>query len=543
MKSLITFLIVIVFSWPTVTHAQAQEYDKLLLKVSREDGPGAVALVVKDGKVLYRKAIGMANMEMNVKLTPDHVFRIGSITKQFTASAILRLAEQGKLNLQDDITKYIKDYPTHGYHITIEHLLTHTSGIKSYTGMSEFNAEVQRKDMTPATLIDFFKKEPMDFPPGTEYRYNNSGYVLLGQIIETVSGKKYADYLRENFFEPLKMKNTYYDSPYPIIPNRAQGYEREGEGFRNANYLSMTLPYAAGSLISTVDDLYTWYNALMNDKVISASSRQKAHTPYTLTDGHVVGYGYGWSVGNIQGSPSIGHGGGINGFLTNSVYVSNEKVFVALLTNCGCDDPGEIAAQMAAVAIGKPYAWKKITLPEKTLQEYQAVYTSSHGGDRIITFQDVKLYSMRAGGARFEIFPYEKDKFFFDEGPTALHFLRGPKNKISGVVLKSAGLDQTWTRTDQPIPEVKEIEYDVSLIEKYLGKYELAPTFVITVMAENNKVWVQATGQQKLATVPVDLHKFSLVGVDAQVLFNFEGDKVVSLTLFQNGEHIGKKIE
>lgn len=452
MKNAITIIFTVLLSLSLLAQDNDKEYDRLLGKASNENGPGATALVVKNGKVLYRKAFGMANAELGVKLTPDHIFRIGSITKQFTASAILRLAEQEKLNLQDDITKYIKDYPTHGYHISIEHLLTHTSGIKSYTGMEEFNSAMQRRDMSPTELIDFFKKEPMDFAPGTDYRYNNSAYALLGHIIEVASGKKYADYINENFFEPLAMKHSYYDTPAQIILNRAAGYERSEDAFINTPYLSMTLPYAAGSLLSTVDDLSIWYSAVMADKVISSENRQRAHTSYTLTDGRSVGYGYGWALGNIQGSPTIGHGGGINGFLTNTVYLPNEKVFVALLTNCGCTDPGEVAAQMAAVAIGKPYVWKKITMSEKELQEYQGLYTSEHFGDRVIFYEDGKLYSIRTNGSRYEIFPYAKDKFFFDEGPSSLVFMR-TKNKIASVTFKSTSDDISWTRTDQPIPD------------------------------------------------------------------------------------------
>ena len=203
-------------------------YDSMMQEMFKSDGPGGAALIVKDGNILYRKAFGMASLELGVEMKPEHVFRIGSITKQFTACAILKLAEEGKLDLQDDITKYIEDYPTHGYTITIEHLLTHTSGIKSYTGMAEWTSEVRKKDFTPTELIDFFKNQPMDFAPGEEFRYNNSAYFILGYIIELVSGKPYDIYIDENFFKPLGMDNSYYGSTSRIIHNRAAGYARGG---------------------------------------------------------------------------------------------------------------------------------------------------------------------------------------------------------------------------------------------------------------------------------------------------------------------------
>ena len=542
MKNIYTLILVIVCHFAVAQNTD-QEYDQLMSKFAREDGPGAVALIVKDGNVVYRKAFGMANTELGVKLTPEHVFRIGSITKQFTASAILKLEEEGKLSVQDDITKYIKDFPTHGYTITIEHLLTHSSGIKSYTGMADWTAEVRKKDFTPLELIDFFKKEPMDFAPGTEFKYNNSGYFMLGHIIEVVSGKKYEQYLQDNFFVPLGMKNTYYDSPTRLINNRAAGYEKDGESFTNAPYLSMSQPYAAGSLISTLDDLNTWYAAVMSSKVISQSSREKAHRPYVLSNGKKTGYGYGWGIGNIQGSPMIGHGGGINGFLTASLYLPNDKLFVAVFTNCGCEGPGEVANKMAAVAIGKPFEWKKIAIADKAMEEYQAVYTSVDDGDRVITYKEGKLFSMRTGGSRYEIFPYDKDKFYIEEGLTTLHFIRGAKNKITSVIGRSTGMDVTWTRTDKPIPEMKEVALDDRYLEQYLGKYELAPNFILSIFSEGDKLYAQATGQIKIAIVAVEKHKFALVNVDAKILFNFEGEKVVSLTLFQNGEHVAKKIE
>ena len=182
----------------------------------------------------------MADIELNVPMQSDMVFRIGSITKQFTAVCILQLMEQGKLGLQDEITKFIPDYPTQAHKITIEHLLTHTSGIMSYTGMKNFQ-DIIRKDMKPEEIIDFFKNQPMEFAPGSKWNYNNSGYFLLGYIIEKVSGKTYPQYLEENIFKPLGMTNSFYGSNNKIIRNRASGYQPANEGTVNADIMSMTI--------------------------------------------------------------------------------------------------------------------------------------------------------------------------------------------------------------------------------------------------------------------------------------------------------------
>ena len=261
MKKTITIFILLFVSLLMSLPAQTldkqalKKIDALLSEAFPADSPGVAVLVSVNGKILYDKAFGFADMELNVPMTTGNVFRIGSITKQFTASAILQLVEQEKISLQDDITKYLPDYPTHGHTITVEHLLTHTSGIQSYTSMSDFMEKQIRIDMTPEEVIDIFDNEPMNFAPGEQFRYNNSGYFLLGYIIEKVTGMSYQKYVEENLFKPLGLASSYYGSPSLIIKNRARGYEKKGDTLVNAAYLSMTLPYAAGSLLSTTTSI------------------------------------------------------------------------------------------------------------------------------------------------------------------------------------------------------------------------------------------------------------------------------------------------
>ena len=288
MKNLIfTFLFAISL---TAGFAQAKddkqltaEFDKLLSEQFKTNETGCAALVARNGQIIYKKAFGMANLELNIPMQADNIFRIGSITKQFTSVAILQLMEQGKLSLQDDITKFIPDYPTHGHHITIEHLLTHTSGIQSYTGMKDFG-EIMRKDMKPEELVAHFKNQPMEFAPGTKWNYNNSGYFLLGYIIEKITGKTYPQYVEEVFFKPLGMANSYYGSDSKIIKNRASAYEKGKDGFQNAEPLSMTLPYSAGSIQSTVEDLFKWHQAVHAYKLVKKETLDKAFTKYKLNN-------------------------------------------------------------------------------------------------------------------------------------------------------------------------------------------------------------------------------------------------------------------
>jgi len=544
MKKICLMLLIICFTFQVVAKSNSKQFDALLNDLFEKEGPGGVALVVKGGKIIYRKSFGFANLELGVKMKPENVFRIGSITKQFTASAIMQLVEQGKIHLDDDITKYIEDYPTHGYTITIENLLTHTSGIKSYTDLKKWTSEVRKQKFTPLEMIDYFKSEPMDFAPGEKFKYDNSGYFLLGYIIEKASGQTYAEYIKTHIFKPLGMNDSYYGGNSPIIKNRAAGYNKVDENFVNDEFLSMTQPYAAGSLLSTVDDLSTWYAAVMSDKVISKASRDKAQTAFTLNDGSHTDYGFGWSIGNIQGSPMISHNGGINGFLSASNYLPQENIFVTVLSNCMCHYPGEVAAKMAAIAIGKPFEWKQISLTEDELQTYVAVYSSESNGDRIITFDDGKLYSMRTGGSKNELLPYAKDKFFFDDDTASLEFLRDAQDNIKTAVLKSIQSDKQWQRTDKPIPTITKIKVDDELFKKYVGKYALTENFHLKIFKLDGKMYTQATGQPKIEIVGTALHNFSLIGVDAQLTFNFdENDNVIGVTLHQNGDHEAQKID
>ncbi len=350
-KSFVILSILLLVSFQLSCQNLSSEFDVLMDETFEADGPGGVALVAIGEKVLYRKAFGMANLELGVPMSPEHVFRIGSITKQFTACTILKLVEEGKLDLQDDIRKFIKDYPTHGHTITIEHLLTHTSGIRSFTGMEEWDAEFQKKDFTPASLVDFFKDQSMDFAPGEEWKYNNSAYFLLGYIIEIITGNSYAHYLEENLFQDLGMENSYYGSTSKIIPGRADGYAKGPKGYRNAEFISMTQPHAAGALLSTVDDLFRWHTAVMNHEVINKEDLEQATSSYVLNNGEETAYGYGWALGEIKDSPTISHGGGINGFRTASIYLPEEKIFVAVFSNCTCKDPDDIASRMAKLSI------------------------------------------------------------------------------------------------------------------------------------------------------------------------------------------------
>jgi len=256
LKYLLAVITVLSLNSQSISYAQnLTKIDSLLQGKYPDNAPGATFLISKNGRVIYKKAFGLANLELNVPMKTNNVFKIGSLTKQFTAISILMLMEKGKLNLDDEITKFIPDYPTNGNKITIHHLLTHTSGIKDYTKVKGLKA-IAQKDLTPLELINFSKNESIDFVPGEKYKYNNSGYVILGYIIEKVTGQPYADFVEERIFKKLEMTTSQYASQREVIQNRASGYQKK-DSYINRMDFSLTLAYSAGGLMSNVDDMFT----------------------------------------------------------------------------------------------------------------------------------------------------------------------------------------------------------------------------------------------------------------------------------------------
>tara|TARA_R110002167_G_scaffold128570_9_gene310926 strand:+ start:1517 stop:2596 length:1080 start_codon:yes stop_codon:yes gene_type:complete len=329
--------------------SSTSQIDSMLQEKYLPNVPGATFLIAKNGNIIYEKAFGLANLELNVPMKPNNVFQIGSMTKQFTAISILMLMEKGELNLQDEITKYIPDYPTNGHKITIHHLLTHTSGIKNFTSMKTLNA-ISKQDLSPLALIDFFKNEPLEFLPGEQFKYNNSGYVILGYIIENISGQPYASFVEEQIFKKLGMNDSQYASHTKVIQNRASGYHNK-DGYINNRAISFTLPYASGSLMSTVNDMYKWQEALKNNLLIGKETTDKAFMNYTLTNGTHINYGYGWHIKTRNGIRVWEHGGAIFGFKSMGIYLPDEDIYVIGLNNCDCNSPTEITGKIAELVM------------------------------------------------------------------------------------------------------------------------------------------------------------------------------------------------
>jgi len=305
--------------------------DAILAAEVQPGGPGAAIAVIRDGEFIHRKAYGMANIEWGVPLTADAVFRIASLTKQFTAVAIMMLVERGQLSVDAPIEAWLPDWPTRGRVITARHLLNHTSGVWRHD--SDQGDRTKRPNPPVEDVIRLIYSQPFEFEPGERYSYNNSGYILLGAIIAAVSGKPYEDFLRDEVFAPLGMGHTGLLRPEAITPKRAYGYVRGRKRFHNARLDAMSWSHAAGALGSTLDDLAKWDRAIRTGRLISAETLETMLTPTTMNDGSVFPYGFGWGTADYAGRRASHHTGGISGFGSHMLHFRDEDLTTIVLSN------------------------------------------------------------------------------------------------------------------------------------------------------------------------------------------------------------------
>lgn len=332
--------------------AKADEYLKAAVKNDRFIGS---VLIAKNGVPILNKGYGMANIELNVPNTPKTIFRTASLTKQFTSMAIMQLQERGKLKVSDPICKYLEDCPTAWQSITIRHLLTHTSGIKNFSSLPDWDEKLIIQPFTQTEVVKLFRDLPLDFTPGEKHKYSNSGYYLLGLIIEKTSGKKYAEFVQENIFLPLGMKNTGIENPHEILQNRAAGYDWSLGSFANSRYMNMETALSAGSIYSTTEDLLLWDQALYTKKLVSQKSHDEIFTPF-LSE-----YAYGWRTPKRFNRQFIEHSGSINGFSSFILRVPSERLTIIILSNSDKTSGTKAAINLASIYFGEPY---KLPLPQ-----------------------------------------------------------------------------------------------------------------------------------------------------------------------------------
>jgi len=395
-------------------------------------------LVAQDGKVLLDKGYGFANLEWDIANTPTTKFRLGSLTKQFTAASILLLEERGKLKIEDPVKKYMPDAPAAWDKITIFHLLTHTSGIPNFTGFPDYES-TEAIPTTPEKLVARFRDKPLEFEPGTKWNYSNSGYVLLGYLLEKISGQKYSEFVQQNIFTPLGMKDSGYDSNSTVIARRAAGYSRSPNGPVNAGYVDMTIPFSAGALYSTTEDLLRWEQGLFGGKVLAAASLAKMTTPFKED------YAFGLGVSTNNGHKMIAHDGGIQGFNTFLAYFPDDKLVVAVLANLNGPFADQIARNLAKVAHGEkvvlPAERKEITVSPEILKQYVGTYELAPTFSIAITLENGQLMTQATNQGKLPLFAESETVFFLKVVDAQVEFVKNEKGEVTHLVLHQNGRD------------------------------------------------------------------------------------------------------
>jgi len=552
--------------------SKSEKIDDLLSRYNEYGLLNGSVLVAEKGEVILKKGYGLANMEFDIPNSEKTVHRIGSITKQFVSTMIMQLVEEGKIKVDEKMTTYLKDYRKEtGDRVTIFHLLTHTSGIPSYTGSPGFWSDSSRNPYTTEELIEKFCMGDLEFEPGSKFAYNNSGYVLLGKIVEEVTGITYEENIQKRIFDKIGMNNSYLDRPAKIIKNRASGYDSRGLGYVNTRYMDVINAFGAGDIATTVEDLYLWDQALYTEKIISEESKNKMFTPY------LSNYGFGWGIDKIE-HPADGdsltmysHGGGINGFNTHISRTINDKILIVGLNNTGGAPWREIRKNITKILYGKEYDYPKKpfanyiyeAILEDGINEALATFKEIQDSEEeIFDISENKLNNLGysfLGENKFDeaiaVFQMNIDAFpksfnVYDSMGEAL-MKKGDNKKSIELYKKSVELNPQNTngfdmlkKLGVDIKQPEDAEVSEETLKSYVGTFNLFPNFDIEITTENGKLFTQATGQPKFEVFPETTTIFYLKVVQAKIEFFKEGYSVDKIILYQNGKEMpGKRID
>lgn len=509
------------------------------------DAPGAAVVVVDDGKIVYQRGRGLADVEGGRPIAPDTVFRIGSITKQFAAAVILQLVDEGKLSLDDPLSKFLPDYPKPGADATVRQLLNHTSGIQSYTSIPGWISEANtNRPYTTAEMIAVFKDLPAVSPPGQAWAYNNSGYVLVGAIIEKVTGKPWHEAVRERIAIPLGMDTLRYGVEEATLPNMAKGYTSSESGPVLAQKIHLSVPHAAGGLIASVQDLAKWAQALHHGKAVSATSYARMIAPTKMPDGTDTGYGFGISNSQLRGRAAIGHGGGIFGFMTDSIYVPEEDLFVAVFANSiPISTQADVATKrLAALALGDPFPdFVEVKVDPESLKPLAGVYRKDSGdrsGGKVL-IRDNMIYVQPDAYPEARLIPAGGDRFFV--GPQSLiwmQFHRDPAGAHAVEVHYPDKPSERSVRTGPLPPEAPAVEVPRARLESYVGRYK-AEQFVMVIFFDGEgKLTARMEGRGEGRMRALSQTEFSVEGAPIRLLFEESDGRVNRLTVRNGAQDI-----
>jgi CubicO group peptidase (beta-lactamase class C family) len=527
------------------SRAEVARYARdLLTRNYRANAPGAAMLVARGDRVLFRAARGEADIQNHVPLRPDSVFRIGSVTKQFTAAGLLMLVEAGRVRLDDPLSRYLPDYPG-GDRITLLQLLNHTAGVRDYTAIPNYVESAIRRDMNTAQMIDVFRNERPDFAPGSRWAYSNSGYVLVGAVIEAVTGEPWYAYLERALFRPLGMNHTGYGNDPRFAALQVRGYSYDRDRVVPARLLSMTQPHAAGALVSNVDDLLRWNRALHEGRVLGNAAYTRMITPVGRAAEAASRYGFGLYNDRVRNRAVLRHGGAIFGFISALSYIPGPDISVVILENDDASDDAEpagtIARRLAAMALGDPYPLlRPVAADAATLRAAEGVYRFENGVVRVLRLVEGNLTVQRGSAARVVLTPIAADDFLYPDGFNRLKLERDAGGGIGAIRLfaNGDGDGEVGARTNDPPPAAPvAMQLPRAALERLVGTYARGG-LSLRVYLQAGALTARMANQDPLGLRATSTTRFEIDESGAVVEFPAGDAPAAEVTIRQNGREI-----
>ena len=525
--------------------ADFKERAKALLEASYPaDGPGAAVIVVDDGEVVYSAGRGLADVEAKRPITPETPFKLGSIVKQFTAATVLKLAADGRLSLDDPVSRFFPDWPQPGAGATVRQLLNHSSGIQDYSKIPGWIGRNRTRSWTTAELLAVMRDLPAKAKPGEAWEYNNGGYVLLGAIIEKVSGKAWHEAVEDAIAAPLGLKTLGFAGSEGAMRSMARGYTDAGGRPVPVPAADMSVAHAAGGLAGSVVDLGRWARALHHGKVVGPALYKEMTSPAKLADGSTRPYGFGFRLQHLRGRPVLVHGGAGAGIDTDSVYLPSEDLFVAVFANSDepATDPSTLTRRLAALALGEPiptFARAEVPLPK--IKPLFGAYRREGGRELHFFGRDGKLF-LSSGDDQMEAFAAGGDRFFF--GPDRLLWI-GFQRKADGAhVLEVHEPDEIGPKRavrSGPVPAQRPVAPE--LLRAYAGTYK-TPTIEVTVAVDSGgQLTIKPAGGQPMAMRPVSDSEFRVDAGGFRVVFHREAGAVNRFTMIRGAREMeGRRV-
>ncbi len=439
-RKLIHLILFLGMSTQIPAQFEIPQMEAYLSTAIKNEGPGAVVWVNQSGKPPYQKALGMADIGLGVPMDKHHIFPIGDLTKLFTSTGLLMLYDEGLFDIEDPLNKFIPQYPTYNEEITVEHLLSHTSGLPSFTTSDKYD-NTSKNDYSLIQLIDLHVPNKLDFVPGNRMGYSNTAYHLLGYILELLSRDKYQVFLEDELFKPLGVQNIRLDDNKEIIFGKVKGYTSFDGNWQTAPYHSATQGYSAFGLLSNAEDLAKWHSGLLSGKILESETLKRARTPVELTSGRRNLFGLGWEVKRIAGKMAFGQSGFVPGHSSSLYYFDNEELLIVVLTNCDCLDAADIAENLAAIMLGTEVV-EEDTIEEKSSigMDYSGVYKLAEGFEIIISQEGEKLMLEATGQGKFEL-EWDRDALFQLKNNNAqIEFVKNEKGNIVSLILYQRGM-------------------------------------------------------------------------------------------------------